>query len=193
MINFLCLLFPLLIIQQGMNSTITCVGILTAAQSIQSDFDRINPRVSATVAGALALSDSERDEILQAAVKRAYGLVHYLEANVESLLQEADPEGLRAVLERHQRSETPFPSNTQVGDSQLLGRDWSRELRAITWVPVLTQPPKGPMSIIPWPQRTHTSVLAAPSQCIHMRDIHACSATNRICSIDIKNEQGAIT
>jgi hypothetical protein len=74
----------------------------------------------------------------------------------------------------------------------LLGRNWGRELRAITWVPVLTLPPKGAAAYLPWPIRVHTSPLAAPSQCVHLKDIHSCSSSNRICAIDVKNDIGTI-
>lgn len=186
----------------GMNTSITAAGVLTAAHDIQDSLDSItfrnnnlnNQNNKKDIASQLPM-DGVNDHLLttesiEETVNRAVGLLQYLEANIKNLLMEVDPRGWEKTqkLQDYTGNCSGNESSTHNDDTEPLGLIWGSELRGITWIPVLTWASKGQASMLPWPSRVHVSSLAAPSQCVHMKDIISCSSTHRICSMDVKDE-----
>jgi hypothetical protein len=185
-----------------MNTSITSAGVLTAAHDIQESLDsitfrnnNIKNRNQKAVASQSSVDGGSETffavESIEETVNRAVGLLQYLEANIKSLLMEVDPLGWEKVQKLQDDTENRSGDENSVsGDDteQPLGGIWGSELRGITWIPVLTGAPRGQASMLPWPSRVHVSALAAPSQCVHMKDIISCSSTHRICSLDVKDE-----
>jgi hypothetical protein len=187
----------------GMNTSITVAGVLTAAHDIQESLDSItfknnnikNLNDRKAVASQVSVDGGSENvlavESIEETVNRATGLLQYLEANIKSLLLEADPLGWEKVQKLQDDTENGSGDENSLLNNdteQLLGGIWGSELRGITWIPVLTGAPRGQASMLPWPSRVHVSALAAPSQCVHMKDIISCSSTHRICSMDVKDE-----
>lgn len=169
----------------GLNSTLTCQGILLAATSIQSEVD-----ASFEAGSAKPRNDAQ----LRLTIDKAGALLRYLETDIEGLLAEADNEGLEAFKTSSSAS-TPnsvATSGTMNPTSNAIGGAWGKELRGLYWIPVLTTPPppSGGKSYegLPWPEKVHKSPLAAPSQCVQLEDIWFSSSSQRICSLDIRSD-----
>lgn len=125
--------------------------------------------------------------------ERATHLGQYLNNHIEKLLEECDPQGLRAYraylasVEDPQRY--PLPRGTPKGPPEL-GGTWGTEMRNTVWVPVYTTVPTKYNNVeLPWPDTAVSNVpFATPLQSISSQSIWFASATLRIATFEAKNE-----
>jgi hypothetical protein len=166
----------------GLNSKLNCNGILVCCQSIEHDLNNST------------LSAAEKEFRTKQAIQRATSLTKFLDLNLESLLNEIDPDGLASYLSNDNENdkdnliETEDKLNNKSKLISSLGGSWSTQLRSTIWVPVVTNPPSRSSEGLPWPVKVHASPLAAPSQCAHNSNVWSCSSTHRICSVEIKTD-----
>ena len=154
----------------GMQSSITCEGVLRAAQAIQSVVDNTHrtpphsplPPPSSSTTRTAGLRDgsdvrsSERSE-LEEATARARGLLSYLESNIGKLLQEGDPQGWARIQKQtqpqrpgsgpgleqeHQTASSASSSGGLAPVDGPLGGAWGSSLRSLSWIPVHVLPPR---------------------------------------------------
>jgi sacsin len=181
----------------GMNTEINCEGVLFAAFTIQSDVD--------AAVDSVTNSNEDVEPIISPVMKRARDLVLYCDLHMESLLREADPDGLAKWKAREAGSKVSSAAGTDVdsnsndepavatGDDGIsvansLGNSWGQELRSRRWIPCHMRPPLKPNDsfAMPWPNVVHRMPVAAPLQCVSVNDMWLCSSCLRIASVDIK-------
>lgn len=163
----------------GMHSTLDCNGVLSVAKEIESEFNAINNEHS----GASSLVPS--------IVSKGSRLLKYLDVHVETLLKEADPKGLSDYIEAQEVDAVGnVEESSQKARCVIPGGEWGEKLRRICWVPThIASPAVGELSeILPWPSKTHSSVLGSPSQCTVIENVWLCSRTFKICAVNIKSK-----
>jgi hypothetical protein len=172
----------------GLCTSISCGGVMRAAEAIHRDF--VENRLTAEEAdlaktglGASQLDAgqdgrrtvNEKHGVVHKAIQRALNLLKYLDANIESLLEE--------VARENESSDGPPSDFTKSA--------WVTRLRDLMWIPVFTEPPQNSKIatlLPPWPDSTHQTPLAKPLHCLPLEAIWECSTTYRIPKSELQSE-----
>lgn len=115
-------------------------------------------------------------------VAKSRDLLMYIDANIDTLIQEVDPEGYSEYQQLSSQSEQQL-----VGLA--VGGSWAAELRSISWIPVFNAPPtsrelSGNYFGLPWSPSLAETEFASPRDCSSSSDIWLASYSRRISKID---------
>jgi hypothetical protein len=185
----------------GMRSTLTCEGILRAAQSINDNF------VSLTKLDRV--SRLARSEDISGIVSRATELLKYLDNNAEMIIGECDPIHLKNWVRKSSNSIAVAVADSDDEESDgvapafssrqiLPGGQWGDKMRTLCWVPVKNGPLHGPGreergtvdrsdNHLPWPESLHQLELANPNSSMLPDRRWLCSCTYRIIKADVRS------
>lgn len=177
----------------GLNSTLTCLGVLRAAISLDKD------------ASALVWADGS-DAVKAAVValqRRGTGLMRHLDLHGEELLRDSiRPEVTAEILD-------VMASSSGLGESKLLllraacsdGIDGDESkcafglaLQMLSWTPVLMASPASTSATdgidvnsygLPWPSALHTALpVTSPEECRPLSDVWLCSASCKVSPLE---------
>jgi hypothetical protein len=172
----------------GLQPKLTCGGIKIAAEGIQDDYAEIvraaNARTEASMESDVRFQFHKIDRLSD----RSQKLIQYIDTHVESLCQEADPEGIKSLLSKNISESSSgggiasgreSPSLISADRYKQIGGEWGKQLRSINFVKAFSYIPPHHENL-PWNEKSSSLVFAAPSQCALLKDAWLCSATTRL-------------
>eukprot|EP00606_Chrysophyceae_sp_TOSAG23-5_P000186 GSChrysophyteH2.ASY1.ANO1.1559.1 assembled CDS len=143
-------------------------------------------RTSVDSDSVLATADFGSHPNTENVVRRALGLVRYLEKEIATVVGEVDPEGYK----RFKEWESPKESADEQKDvdNTHLGGGWTTSLRSYKWIPVFSRPNISlAVEALPWSKHLHSVPLASPENCITSANTWLCSSTKRVSTCDVQN------
>ena len=169
----------------GLSTTISCSGVLRAAEAIHRDFEASKETLSVGEETNQSGSN-DKQNTMQKAIQRAVNLLRYLDSNIDSLLDELlrDNGNGKKVADR---TEDEKADDRCYADKS----SWASRLRDLIWIPVHTEPP--PSCRIsglypPWSMGNHQHPLAKPSHCVPPDLIWESSTSSRISRSEVQSE-----
>ncbi|RYG70211.1 hypothetical protein EON64_00775 [archaeon] len=168
--------------KMGLLKEVSPGDVLNAAKAIQETQDVYLSEINSSP------SQWQGTEEYKSLVCRSVALLKYLGTNVDRLLSVVDAEGLAQFQRGSKTHDSDDEVSQDAAEGKLLGGDWGVELRSLSWIPVLIDPPSNLSHAgLPWPSRIHSSPFAAPSQSSLMNQAWYCSCNMRLCNVEINS------